>query len=222
MRQNHELDHKQRQLLCCYFDGECSWLERIKARRLLKRSPQAIDYLDQLNKVAAVTKECYSLPVPEAVDLSQQVLARIKQEEYAEKFLGQRQIEVENKRYLWLQSFGWGASGAAVAAAIMLVFTGRLGSAPQMMAFEGGVNRPITVQEASTHSTNNNSASNSKIPSVNTVNNQLELDWVRSDGRVSVIPAPSTNNGVIWVKRLRVKKQPTDLLLPPKVDGATQ
>lgn len=208
MNKNNQLSEKHRLLLCCYHDRECSWLQRFRVGVLLKHSVAANEYLSGLNEIGDVAREAFREP-PIAVAPS--VLARIEQEERTALYLGERRMPVVEKeawRIPWYSSMGWGAAGAGVAAAVIffvvlpLNFRGELGVvassvAPAISPVVSSLRRAPAVfqasQEGVTPATSSRLGLSRRAP--------FELDWVRSDGRVTVIPGPDQKSGVIWVRR---------------------
>jgi hypothetical protein len=70
------LSHREKLLLERYRDGECGFLRRISAERLLERSEAAVDYLGSVESLATEVLSCW----PERrIDLWNGIEARIKE-----------------------------------------------------------------------------------------------------------------------------------------------
>jgi hypothetical protein len=159
------LSRRAQRLLSRYFDGEVGWLGRYQAERLLRTSESAQEFFGALDEsrsvVAALQREQQQdlLGRHESDGGSEAawkaVCACIDQEQYAERLLVRGNAK---KRFSipqlfareWLQPLSWGASGAVVSAAAVLLVVGP-GAGGALIARSGplDVGAPEGVQLAS-------------------------------------------------------------------------
>jgi hypothetical protein len=202
-RQSSEraLSEKQELLLSRYVDDECGLFQSILAKRLIRRDPQAKDFINDLEKIKNGCTMGLAASRTAPVDLWDRINNRIIQEERAALYLGERRLQQSNES-IWsrLQSpyaLAGGLTGAACAALLLMVlyrpsdivsFT-----APHTAAMHSTMPhvQPVAV------------GSMAQRPRVAPALNQptLEVDWMRSHGSVNVIPAPNGSSAIIWVRR---------------------
>jgi len=212
---------RQEMLLCSFYDGQSGFFGTLKAKRLLARSSEARNYFEQLGKISAASQSWFNLDEnsrdsAEEISLWKQVSQRIDQEERAAFYLGSRRLSLVGAdkagRTALIPTLSAGFAGTmAVAAMAMFIFlpasdVGILnnstsseftaGVGPQEIATRGfrdqsdeGVNfvsheraEPLRITESR-------------------LNRAMEVDWMRSQGRVRLIQSPSERSAIIWVKR---------------------
>ncbi|RME61493.1 MAG: hypothetical protein D6780_01580 [Candidatus Dadabacteria bacterium] len=120
-----DLTSSEKKLLTSYFDNESGFIKSILARKLLKDSKRAREYLKELEEVSRVcrdffTKEVYQKKVldkKEEDSFSSTVLRRIEEEEKREALLGKREVEKRARSYI----FGIKPLSTAAAAACLVI-----------------------------------------------------------------------------------------------------
>ena len=223
-----KLSDKEMQLLGRFYDGECSFLEKGRARKLLLRNTAASAYLKSLEDITAETRRVATEDAVPVADLWNRIEARIEQEERAELFLGARRGEHEAPRSLF-REFSWGATGALAAACVVLlvVQTGVLptdSAAPGLgdSVAKSDLPQPTEATRAPVNFVSTANEPRRAVSSSGMVPGQIiggdgisrgsyrgfEVDWMRSDGRVSVIQGPNNRSAVIWVRR-RIRRVPS-------------
>jgi len=242
------LTESEEQLLMSYFDNEATLFAKLRARRLLSHSPEAMSYFQSLG---AFKKECsLSIKGAGSVDLWDGICARIEQEEHTQILLGERRVlDSSRPRSLlseWLVEFAnprvWGLSAASVAAIFLFSFVMR--SNNQGIDSTNNLSSPTRNWQSSIPTVEGVST-NSAVPiqgeslvdlsSLNTrrkldrlsirraqrrstdipayagfpasallgdsESNPVEIEWMRSDGRLSVLEGGPSGPTIIWVKR---------------------
>lgn len=206
-------------LLMKFFDGQCSFLERGKAQRLIEQSQSACDFMTSL-RVTAEAAQSLAGRQSVKVDLWQEVSRRIEAEEHAALFLGKRDTHAkpsfaERVGEFFSNSWNLGLSGAAVAAGLALFLilpstpaTNNSGS-EQMVDLVRGVSFDRT--NVGTMSVSNGAENSGSVEPVGVhgrpqilneqTPNVVEVDWMRSDGRLRMLHEPSEPSAIIWVKR---------------------
>ena len=165
MVEKNPLSDTQEMLLSKYFDDECNAFDRFRVYRLLESNLAAGTYLDQLQQARELVRNSVD-HVP--VSLWSRISSQLHQQE-KNRF---RLAPV--KRSDMFPSFvRFGLSGAAVAAVVFLM-------APSVKV--GNVNQMIaSTKQGFLGSTN--PASTSLVPTA------MQVDWMRSNGRVTVMPS---------------------------------
>lgn len=199
-----KLTEGQQLLLSKFYDGECGYLESLRAKRLLARSPDAVEFCRQLDSVkdSCISKLSITTSDGSSVNLWDRVSARIEQETRAEMYLGKRRMTHDKRGSLWERfaspyALAGGVSGAALAAIMLVVGYSSSGVttfvAPQTAATnEFQLVRPVAM-----------GANTGRIPTTLRVpgSSSLEVDWVRSQGSLKLIPDPNGSSAIIWVRR---------------------
>lgn len=209
--QRHSLTEKDCILLERYHDGECGVWARMSAERLLSRSEAALAFLEGLKDLSDINKD-YSYKISSRrCDLWSKIEKRIDEEERAEFFLGKRTKESsENKRNGWSLDWskvGWGLSGAFVTAAFGMVMF-RLASL-QPIQVEGDNKVLANIKSSQTggvmqaQQVKLNEYPVSIGRSGSSIRRPVEVDWMRSDGRVHIIQDQEDRSSIIWVKKKR-------------------
>lgn len=220
--ENHgALSEKQKLLIERYFDGECGLYSRWRAERLVDSNTGAAQYLEALTILAeqyrAVDREVSEPPVDFGGEIWTVIERRIEQEEKAAFLLGERQVAQRKGRFSRLaallsepfQSFG---HAGAFAAASLLVVTAlglyvslspstpaQLAETDSIYSTEEGADVPGRVEPIRSHTvprvqvaSSGNSLSSTPVP--------VEVDWMRSSGRVHLFQPRSDRGPVIFVK----------------------
>ena len=167
----------------------------------------------------------HTLENSESEAFADRVLARIAQEERAEFFLGKRRSmepnAEESSRFNlvdWLRHGTFGLLGGAVAAVLMLSLapdmTGPqgsvLGGAPdveQRLAFKESKQESlvstVNVGSGDVEADVDFASGEYRRPRIieNEYPTTLEVDWMRSAGRVRVVPDAQQDSTIIWIRR---------------------
>lgn len=202
-----KLSDKQQLLLSRFCDGECGCVERFLAKRLLARSGDAQSFLREMESLRDCCRstlerssQSLSTPTTSTADLWERINIRIEQESRAEIYLGKRIVEQQREsiweRLLSTHTLAGSVSGAALAG-LLLFFVYRPAtiisfSAPQT-AHLGSNNFVQQVGLGASGYTDTNSGAHIQSP--------LQVDWLRSHGSLSLIPAPDGRSAIIWVRR---------------------
>lgn len=207
-----QLSEKEELLLMKALDGEGSFVEDLRAKWLLKRSTLARDFVRLWGKVRTETVSELDSRVPVDLDLWPRIAQRIEQEQRAELFLGKRTFKAER---VWFRSPALGLAGASMAAAALMFLVLprgesllRSGGLPQGgagVALQNNVGpvsqlEPVAFSGAETQHRDRPQIIERGVPEA-MLPQTMEVDWMRSDGRLKVIPMPSGQGGIIWVKR---------------------
>jgi hypothetical protein len=145
---------------------------------------------------------------PKATELWDKIARRIDEEERAGIFLGRRVAEGSERAPRWFERVGfdraaWGMTGGMLAASLTVFM---LRQAPD--ASRDGLNfastaLPLTHIGMSAERPVPRVATTSSAPVSfsSATHNIVEVDWMRSDGRVRLLQDPSERSAIIWVKR---------------------
>ena len=196
-----ELTDNQERLLLRYADGECGAVGRHRAEALIRRRPRARAFIDALRELRMEARDMMAADLPnKEPDLWSRIEARIEQEERAAFFLGERRLSRE-RRFNgphWFLGISGAAAAAGLAAVILLMQAPResVNRGPEFAAksvpavpetavrlvsdgLPAGYERPRIIEESA-----------------------VEMDWLKSDGRVTLIQAPGKrSSAIIWIKR---------------------
>ena len=200
------LNDKQIALIEKWYDHECGLLETFKVRRLLSSNDQAQKYLQSLRQSKVVLeKVAKSRPV----DLWGAVKTRIDVEERAAVLLGKRSLK--QPVFSLERDFFIGRAPAlvfavAAFAVVMGLYFTRSGNAPVAignMAREEsiGANK---IDVALTSKTSDNFTRPEIIP--DRFPPSVEVDWVRSRGRVHMLPDGDQGSTIIWIKKQPIRR----------------
>ncbi len=217
---NMPLNEGEEVLLMKFFDGQCAFLERGKAQRLIEQSQSACEYMDMLRK-AAQAAQTLGRQQTLKVDLWQEVSRRIDAEEHAAIFLGKRDTHAhpslsERVRGFFSNAWNLGISGAAVTAGLAFFMllpatTPTSDDAEQMVDMVRGVSYEAADASRAANVGGALASSNAEVRPVGIhgrpqildeqTANVVEVDWMRSDGRLRMLHEPSERSAIIWVKR---------------------
>lgn len=197
------LSERNEFLLSQFHDGECSALSALAARVLLAVSKDAREFLAELREISSQCSQHGDSLSAESVSLWSRVEARINQEEQAAFYLGTRQIT--QPKDSTFQTWGarhiilGGVSGAALASLVITVayqparlVTFSAPSAPQIA--QPRMVQPVAIQRSSSGS--NRYRIRSARPRTT-----LEVDWMRANGSLKLIPDQNGSSAIIWVRR---------------------
>ena len=200
------LTKKEEDLLLQYSDGECGLWNRRRAEALISRSDEARQFVREAKELARATRAVLRAEAGDhEPDLWTAIERRIAQEEHAAFYLGARRLRQDKSRPAASAGFFWGASGAAVAAALVVAVLVqpagiRSGAGPQPTAVAGRqAAPPLYMKDAEAPQVG--LVSEGYQPPRMRVESPMELDWLRSQGRVSMIPGPSRRAPIIWINR---------------------
>lgn len=221
------LSERQEQVLCRFLDGEGHYLDRFQAKWLLKNNPRAREFVREIEQVGHVV--CVDLNrVESCPDLDRmwgRISQRIDNEERAALYLGERVLLPSQQRpasqqrpeSLMSRRYGWGVAGLASAACIAFFVVGfeTNSSAPAggRLVATGSSEQVVARSEGSAvvdlvSSNPQEQVSRSRLIG-DFDSHGVEVDWMRSQGHVRVIPDSERRSGIIWVKR----KRPQNLLI---------
>lgn len=219
------LNADQEQLLQRFFDGECSLLEKQSVRKLIEQNESATDFLSELGQGSRMFRDYFKSPAA-ASDMWQRVLGRIEQEERAAVFLGKR--TESSSSFEWRSMFaglrGLSLSGVAVAAALVLFIlpntqksnlqptNGFKQGLDYLSASEelGGAQlQAVNVGPMSVSPRVRQVSSDQYLSSIDSIPrliedrapSSVEVDWVRSHGRVNLIQDSEDRAPIIWIKK---------------------
>lgn len=220
-----KLSEKQQLLLSKFSDGECGYIESMLAKRLLARNPDAVEFCRQLDslKESYLSRLSITTQTGESVNLWDRVNARIEQETRAELYLGKRRIE-QTKESLWDRltspyALAGGLSGATIAAAMLVMAYRSPGITTFTAPQTGATNQLQFVQPVAM-----GARAAGSVPTLRGTNpiaqSSLEVDWVRSQGSLTLIPDPNGSSAIIWVRRKAGLGQ-DQKLRPPTIRSVT-
>lgn len=200
-----KLSEKQQLVLSRYFDNESGFFERLLAKRLIALHPDARLFIDSLRDSAATHREIVNANAP-SVDLWARIDARIDQEMKAAFYLGERRAQEPAPRFFDklkpVPALVGGLSGAVVAATVLLV----LYQPKEIVSFSS----PQTALSGQAGAFQQVGLGNSERPGSvpRALSRQqraaLEVDWMRANGSLRLIPDADGSSAIIWVRRKRV------------------
>jgi len=242
MENKTKLPAKIEKLLIKVSDGEGSLIERGVASFLTSAHNGCRDFCRDMKIVGDKVRFLEDDASPsKSVDLWSKIERRIEAEERAAIYLGQREgggVE-KDARTSWFAEifnpsvFGGMAVGVATAAVAFFVFKPGTGSLNQFDS-----NQEIKIASSSIISDQPpvELVSFSKNKKANVDNREafrsqrqvrllrrmnpsipFEVDWLKSDGKVSLIQDPAQGSTVIWVKRNDSANQPKVLEAEPRI-----
>ncbi|RIL09976.1 MAG: hypothetical protein DCC75_05370 [Proteobacteria bacterium] len=224
-----QLSDKQEQLLMRFAEGQGGMIGNHRAKRLLAKHPKEQEYVRSFENSRQRQSDIIRQLTPDfsGCNLWQRVSARVEQEQRSAILLGARQ-----QPWAWRPQFQPYAFGAVAAAALVVAFlvpgAGDLnapGSGEINMAANSILNppnSPLEVTEVSavskvaavqpnTHADETSLLFSSlESPPVVTSRSRapkvLEVDWMKSKGRVNLISDPQERSTMVWVRRKRAKQ----------------
>lgn len=201
------LSEKQQLLLSRYHDGECSWIANLKAKRLLATRSDAQRFVAELAELSHHCADFAQQPEGAAVDLWDRIEARLVQEQRAALYLGARRIEDRSGllgQSVWSRvsarhALLGGFSGAAIAATLLVVVS----RPSQLVTFTAPSAGPASHNQLVQPVGIGNTAVTPRNPSPSAIRpfHSLEVDWMRANGSLKLIPDPTGSSAIIWVRR---------------------
>lgn len=211
MNDKDVLNEAQEQLLLRWCDGEASWFERIKARKLMADNQAARVFVEETLKVADTLQQVdreQSAELPQ-VNLWDRIATRIEREERSRRIMA----DAEESFGSWLQIFSgrlaWSGAGAVVAglAVFFVLHTAPAGSGLSTgvdLAKENTPQNVMPIQPVNL-APEERELGVLPLPREALVQSEpeqpFELDWMRSTGRVRLIQDPNKRMAIIWVNR---------------------
>ena len=202
-------------------------LGRFKAQRLIARKTSARMFVDSLSRLHT---NVVGVVDTVSADLWDRIESRSEQEERAAIYLGKRteNVAVRERESFWKgvmqpftqvgPQFMWGASGAAVGvtASVLGLFlvTGSLPWSIQGGNFQGN-NNAVLIAPAAELARNESALGGGAIETVALKSDDtlrrpavrfeepqaVQVEWMRSRGRVHVINDPREKSAIFWVRR---------------------
>ncbi len=215
------LSEKQELLISRFHDGECSYISAFFARRLITRNPSAQSFLSELKEIRS---KCVTLGnEPTGVDMWSRIEAQIDQEQRTQFYVGALRAP-SGQEPLWQRinlrhaTFG-GLSGAAIASVVVMA----LARPQQIVSFSAPSAGPAAHNQLIQPAAITNSGSQMALYQTNQVRQQrsLEVDWMRANGSLKLIPDPSGSSTIIWVRPRSIPsnlRNPTPQIKPTPLD----
>lgn len=220
-----KLSEKQQLLLSKFHDGECGCIESLIAKRLLARSSDAVEFCQQLDSLKDCCLSNLSITTSqgESVNLWDRVHARIEQETKAEFYLGKRRI-AQTRETLWERlvsphALAGGLSGAALAAFLLVVGYRSPGVTTFVAPQTASTNQFQLVRPVAMSADTARAPATLRVPG-GASRSSFEVDWVRSQGSLKLIPDPNGSSAIIWVRRKPGADQ-QQKLRPPTIRAVT-
>ena len=200
------LTEHEEKLILRYLDRQANLIDKFKIKRLLSKNAAAGEYLGTMKNLGEKLRaDAHSLSFQSTrVDLWNRISNRIDQEQRAELFLGRRQatsVRPNAFHNLFSRPLYVGAGAFATAAVMLLIV-------PMLRTTGGGTTLGVNPEQMA-------SRIQLSTPAVNLVSTgrerpriieegvptSMEVDWMRSNGRVRVIQDPTDSSAIIWVKK---------------------
>ena len=191
------LTEREEKLLMAFFDGQSSFVGRLRCRNLLSARPEAMRFLEDLRRMSAVVKE-EAENHPPCRDLWESISRRVNDEQRAELFIGERSKQVVRRRLRW-EPITWGAAGAALAASVAVLVI-QLQALPKSAADNDFVLLPrnLTIEQQLAPQVAP-AGYQSEGRSIARVPRTMEVEYMRSRGRVKMIQHPEERGTILWV-----------------------
>lgn len=201
-RSDGRLTEAEEQLLNEYIDGELGFFALRRAKKLLRLNRYAREYVEGVSRVTERAREWADAGQRSDVDLWDRIERRIAEEERAAVFLGERP-GVEPVWRMWLRGASWAVPGAAVAALVTFIAL-----RSERIDFPGGfsqiastarqeVEEPAFAVQPQLVEAPPQMLAQSKRRELSPV----EVGWMRSAGRVSMLQSRDGNPAIIWIRR---------------------
>lgn len=198
------MNEMEETLLNRYVDNECGFFERQRARRLIDRSEEARNYIESLKKLREGL--IISLPIEKPhADLWPRVSMRIAQEENAAVFLGERKFE-ERRSPFTLPSLGFAFGSVVTAIFLFSIWIPSSQSIGSGVASSGTASSsPLTLASTAGEHQAEGAIPLGRPQIINEpFQSVIDVDWMRSTGRVRILQNPEDRSAIIWVRK---KKQ---------------
>lgn len=202
MMVEEKLSDSEQLLLSRFFDGECGLVGSWRAQRLLARSSLANRFIENLETIQGMVST-HEPGGSNTIDLWDRIAQRIDEEQRAELYLGERN---PTERASFWQNLSetyttWigGAAGAAIAAVAIIVSNSGTPQSPRTPQRQN-IGRAAVAQQVSVRAPNRQSAF--EIPRIQRrIPQTFEIDWMRSEGALQLIPDPKGASTIIWITR---------------------
>jgi hypothetical protein len=208
-----ELKEKDKILLMRWHDNSLNFIGRWKVQRLLSNNSCANDYIEELQSLnSKLLQQNNDNSHNIKIDLWDNISNRIEQEEQAAFYLGQRSFDYREEISTWnrvKQSWVLGIPAGALATLVITFAINNFSSGVTSNNLNMASNKqlelntvaipniPYSLQSAAVQPVANKKVM--KRPTYS--NNDLEVDWLRSDGRVQMIQKNEQSLPIIWIKR---------------------
>ncbi len=201
-----KLSEKQQNILSAYYDRELGFLTNLYVEQVLLKSLVAKEFLAELSSLSAQISKDFQ---PLITDNKWNVLnSRLLQVEKNSIF-----HDADLPKVSFLESF-WkrhpiSATFATASTAFCLGLVFKLGfvSLFEVSPLNTAPQNIASIATAPATPTNVAPVVSTNLPvtlaSNNSARSAVELDWVKSDGRIRMIPARNGSSNIIWVKAPR-------------------
>ena len=246
MDQKNKLPVIIERLLIKVGDGEGSFVERAIASLLTSSHPGSREFSREMKVLGEKVQFLNAEPSSsKSLDLWAKIERRINEEERAAVYLGRRDVQVaaEEGRASWIRQvlspalFGGMAVGVATATIAFFAFQPGTPDSPSFVSGSGvkiASNQIVAEQPAVdlvSFSSKDRNRNRSRLDNRDAFRNQrqvrllkrmdpripFEVDWMKSDGKVSFIQDPQEGSTVIWVKRNDPATTPKVLEAEPRI-----
>jgi len=195
------MKEKEELLLNKYVDNECGFFARRKAEKLIENSTEAKAYISSIGRLGENMQSVLSPERPHS-DLWPRISMRISQEENAAVFLGERKFE-EKKSPFTLPSLGF-AMGSLVTA--MLLFSVWIPASQQPNNLTPQASNEGALTLASAGSPMQPNPGRPQIINNEPFQSGIDVDWMRSTGRVRILQNPDERSAIIWVRKKNLQQ----------------
>ncbi|WKZ57240.1 MAG: hypothetical protein QY326_00850 [Bdellovibrionota bacterium] len=208
------LTQREELLLMKHVDGECRFWERWLAEKLLRTNAEAQRFLDSLGTMRKDVQSCCG-SAGCGCSVWSNVRARITQEERSAVLLGARLVHAVRRpaivEFLSRPASAWAATAVAACCVLVVSYQGLDSSnvdAGAQLALQSDPRGPFGKQLVSSPSVAESAALPAKASAYvaprileERIPSSVEVDWLRGNGRVRLIPDSQTRAPIIWVKR---------------------
>lgn len=205
------LSEKQMLQIMRLYDGECGLISRFFTRRLLERSSIAQEFYNDLINLKKEILSDYSDDT-NAQDQNiiswQNIQTNIERHE---RILNTSDSKDQSAGYLadWLYRAGWASLGGAATAVIaFVVFSAGVRRGAELSYTESSAGKTPLYAASSGYlnldqarSVQNVDYSRSRSVRGRSFRSNVEVDWMRSAGRLRFIQDPVQRSTIIWIKR---------------------
>ena len=231
-----KLTLKHQKKLDKYFDGQLNFITTFFIKNLIHNNQEAKSYLENLKDISNKLKSANSVPSKTKDEFWQNITIRIDQEEKASFYLGARResfgTEKAPRKSLFANPYLSGASVAIASFFLGIVFRTQYldsnlknienTSSKQVATVQGAVEQNTQLANSSLVNFNEYQRSRQQVanvtynesnnlrPTTRQVSTEVDIDWLKSDGRIKIIPSSEGSGGVIWIKKkiipIKIKK----------------
>lgn len=187
---------KDELLLNKYVDNECGFFARRKAEKLIETSVEAKTYVASIGRLSENMQSVLAPERPHS-DLWPRVSMRISQEENAAVFLGERKFD-EKRSIFSLPSLGF-AMGSLVTA--LFLFSVWIPTSQQPGSLVPNASNQGALTLASAGSPVQPNPGRPQILNNEPFQSGIDVDWMRSTGRVRILQNPDERSAIIWIRK---------------------